>query len=430
VSEGLYERLRRGRGPLESLEQEILGEASEVQSLKERLERLVAVTTARRSPAPVSLEELVPGKRVQNERGEFLLFERDLHVDLFHGDVTLSRFRALPERSVEILDPSLECFDLRRAVFLDTETTGLAGGAGTAAFLVGIGFLDDDHFRIRQYFMRDYSEEPALLHSLAEDLAPFAHLVTFNGKMFDVPLLESRYQLARRSFPLQRALHLDLLHPARRLWKARRDSCRLQALERSLLGVFRSGDVRGEDIPQIYFDYLRSRDARGVAGILEHNHLDVVSLAALAALACQWLEEGRAEDPVDVFSLARVLERAGLHERSLTEYRRALDGGPGPALVPSLLRLGRQAKRDGDNAEAVVLFERAAEQGNWIACRELAVYHEHTTRDLSRAAQFAQQGLRLSASRGDVPARATFDFRRRRDRLERKLRSVGTRDAQ
>src|SRR5204862_186621 len=135
-------------------------------------------------------------------------------------------------------------------------------------------------------------------------------IVTFTGRPLDVPLLESRYRLRRERFPLECAVHLDLLHPARRLWTMRLESCRLQSLEVALLGLRRHGDVPGEEIPQIWFDYLRRRDGRALVKVLEHNRLDVVSLAALSGLACRWVEDGWAEDPRDVYSLARVLERA------------------------------------------------------------------------------------------------------------------------
>ena len=285
--------------------------------------------------------------RVENERGEFFLVETAVHLEVRHGDVPLSRFHAIEPRTVGVLtaEPELDGFDLRRAVFLDTETTGLAGGAGTAAFLIGVGLVDGERFRVRQYFMRDYHEEAALLHALAEELRRFDRLVTFNGKMFDVPLLDARFRLNRGRFPLAEAPHLDLLHPARRLWKARLESCRLQSLEAELMGLRRTGDIPGEEIPQVYFDWVRRRDARMLARVFEHNRQDIVSLAALAVLACQWVEEGRAEDPRDVFSLARVLERARLYERSEAEYRRALELGPGALRGPGAAapRLARQA---------------------------------------------------------------------------------------
>jgi uncharacterized protein YprB with RNaseH-like and TPR domain len=408
-------------------------ERTELLSLKQRLERLVEVTAGReRRPfnLPAPLEELVEGMRVENERGEFFLVESSVHLDVRHGDVPLSRVHATAPASVSVLagEPEMKDFDLGRAVFLDTETTGLAGGAGTAAFLIGVGWFEGERFRVRQYFMRDYHEEAALLHGLAEWLCRFDRMVTFNGKMFDVPLLEARFRLNRGRFPLAEAAHLDLLHPARRLWKARLESCRLQSLEVALLGLRRHADIPGEEIPGVYFDWVRRRDARMLARVFEHNRQDIVSLAALAVLACQWVEEERAEDPRDVFSLARVLERARLYERSEAGYRRMLELDPGPLRGQALLRLAWRAKRAGDTARAACLWAEAGEAGQVEGWRELAMHHEHRTRDLDAALSAVERGLRLVGDPGSANVRSWHQARgleRRRARLLRK-RAVRT----
>jgi uncharacterized protein YprB with RNaseH-like and TPR domain len=436
MSSALGERLRRLRriedtpGPegLARLEARLVGESDEALSLKQRLERLVAAAARRPRGGLIAagrpLEELLHGRRVENARGEFFLVEDDVHLETLHGTVPLTRLRALDTGAVSILtgQPALGAFDLRRAVFLDTETTGLAGGTGTAAFLVGVGWVEGERFRFRQYFMRDYHEEAALLRGLADDLAGCERIVTFNGALFDVPLLETRYRLNRERFPLAQALHFDLLHPARRLWKARLESCRLQSLERALLGVTRRGDVGGEEIPRIYFDFVRRRDGRAMARVLEHNRLDVLSLAALAGLACQWVEGGQAEDPRDVYCLARVLERASLYDRSEEQYRRLLTQAPGPVRTASLLRLAARAKKSGAIQAAVAYWEEAAQSGDWLALRELALHHEHRSRDLPAALSAVEDGLgRLDGEHGPGTRRAVEDFHRRRQRLLAKL---------
>lgn len=429
----LHARLRRLKRAddsvpaLERLEEELLGEVDdEGASLKARLEALVAATASREPrprAAPVPLEELVDGMRRENERGEFFVIDTSVHLEERHGDVPLSRCHTIAPETVSILasEPELADFDLREAVFLDTETTGLAGGAGTAAFLIGAGWMEGDRFRVRQYFMRDYHEEGALLHALEEDLAAFSRIVTYNGRGFDVPLLDTRFRLNRSRFALSEAPHLDLLHPARRLWKERLESCRLQSLEVALLGLRRTGDIPGGDIPQVYFDWVRRRDARLMARVFEHNRQDIVSLAALAVLACQWVEEGRAEDPRDVYSLARVLERARLYERSEAEYRRALDLGAGALRGPALLRLGWRAKRVRDFERAAGLWEEAGEAGEPEGWRELAMHHEHRTRDWDAALRAVERGLRLVADGRDVRSwHISEGFRRREARLKRK----------
>ncbi|HEY5908197.1 MAG TPA: ribonuclease H-like domain-containing protein, partial [Vicinamibacteria bacterium] len=291
-------------------------------------------------------------------------------------------------------------------------------GAGTAAFLIGVGFVEGDRFRVRQYFMRDYHEEPALLLALARDLARFRRIVTFNGKMFDLPLLEARYRLNRQRFPLSAAPHFDLLHPARRLWKARLESCRLQWLEAELIGLRRSADIPGELIPQVYFDWVRRRDARALVKVFRHNRDDIVSLAALSIVACQWVEEHRAEDPRDVLSLARLLERARLFARSETQYRRAASEGRGPLRNAALLGLATRAKRAGDFEEAAGLWAAAAEAGEVLAMHELAVHHEHRTRDLDAALGMVDRALeRLLPREEPRERRLAAGFWRRRTRL-------------
>jgi tetratricopeptide (TPR) repeat protein len=271
--------------------------------------------------------------------------------------------------------------------------------------------------------MRDYNEEAAMLEALSEALAGFEHVVTYNGKMFDLPLLEARFRLNRVRFPLADVLHLDLLHPARRLWKLRLESCRLQSLEGALLGVARRGDIPGEEIPRAYFRYLRSRDPGAVGRIFEHNRVDIVSLAALLTLACQWIEEARAEDARDVYSLARVLERAQRYERSQAEYRRALALDPGPLRAPALMRLAAHARRAGDASQAARLWEEAAREGECTAFRELAVHHERRRRDAAAALRVVDAALAALAGR-ELPCcrRARREFERRRLRLAARLR--------
>jgi uncharacterized protein YprB with RNaseH-like and TPR domain len=407
-------------------------EAEDGLSLRERLQRLVSVAERRerqrvgptRAEPDLRLEEIVEGMRVPNEAGEFFLMENAVHLETFHGEVPLCRFHSIRPETVGVLtaEDELAHFDLGTAAFLDTETTGLAGGAGTAAFLVGVGFVEGEHFKVRQYFMRDYHEEGALLQALAQDLARFPRVVTFNGKMFDLPLLDARFRLNRSRFPLGAVPHFDLLHPARRLWKMRLESCRLQSLEAALLGLTRSGDIPGELIPQVYFDYVRRRDARALKRVFDHNRQDIVSLAALAILACQWVEEGRAEDPRDVVSLAGVLERARLFDRSEAEYRRALDHAEGPLRGLTLLRLAHRAKRRRNFGAAVALWREAADAGEAEAFRELAMHYEHRTRDLEAALCATERGLGLLGDdREPKGRRMALAFERRRRRLRRKL---------
>ena len=316
--------------------------------------------------------------------------------------------------------------DASRLVFLDTETTGLAGGTGTCAFLIGIGKVEGMKFAVRQFFLRDYPEEKALLEALAEALGDCEGIVTFNGKTFDVPLLETRYALARMKTPLAGLVHFDALHPARRLWKLRLESCKLTDLENAILGISREGDVPGSEIPAIYFDYLRTGDARGLQPVFYHNALDVVSLAALTVELARALGEGGAEalgSPLDLFSLSRILGTAGWKEKSIRTCRQALAAGlPQQVESQALKLLAAEFKRQRQRESAVELWLELSRREPPLAVEaleELAIHFEHHLRDLERAVEFTLAALaRLEAQAPSVSDRIRFS--RRLERLQRK----------
>jgi uncharacterized protein YprB with RNaseH-like and TPR domain len=313
--------------------------------------------------AAKSVEECVEGRVERRESGEYFLTEQFLPLgrpygNLRVGDIATSDLRPLnlfvsvghvasrhtpsmksrprprggeggaqaPGEGV----PPLELFkagkflpDPERLVFLDTETTGLAGGTGTCAFLIGLGTVEGTGFAVRQFFLRDYVEEKAALEALAAALAGCEGLVTFNGKAFDVPLLETRYTLSRLPSPFSRLLHLDMLHPARKLWKLRLESCKLTHLERHVLGIEREGDVPGSDIPGIYFDYLRTGDARGLQPVFYHNALDIITLAALAVEMADFIR-GVAEAAGGREQVGRAPARSGKRVASADNGERSL----------------------------------------------------------------------------------------------------------
>ena len=231
------------------------------------------------------VEDVVGGTLESNDAGSFVVIS-ETHP-LPHG---LSQ--AWPgdadRRALTTLsgDPELEDFELERALFVDTETTGLAGGTGTYAFLVGCGWVEDGALRVEQYFMRDHADEPAMMAHLARLIARFDWTVSFNGKSFDLPLLRTRFIMNRRRTALDALGALDLLHVARRLWRYQLPRRDLGTLEREILGVERELDVPSHEIPDIYFRYLRTGDARELVPVVAHNRVDMVSMAALLARAC------------------------------------------------------------------------------------------------------------------------------------------------
>ena len=246
----------------------------------------------------------------------------------------------------------------QRALFLDTETTGLSGGAGTVAFMIGFGYLVGNRFRVEQYMMRAYSDEPMLLAKAAEMLARFDAVVTFNGDNFDLPLLESRFTMNRMR-ELWKALdRLDLMHPARRLWKRRLGSCRLDTLEREILRRGRTGDLPGSEAPKRFFEALKTGDFRPLDEVFEHNRLDVIALSSLlCALGEAYAEPSLLTETADLYSMGRVLERRGEDEVARRCYVAA--ASPKPLSTIAALR-GEKYQAEANRAFSVML-RRAGE---------------------------------------------------------------------
>src|SRR5258706_4413316 len=236
--------------------------------------------------------------------------------------------------------------DPEKWLFLDTETTGLAGGTGTYAFLIGLAWWDAGGLQIEQFLMRDFTEEYSILHELSERAAERPVLVTFNGKSFDWPLLENRFTMTRSIAVPRLASHLDLLHPARALWKLRLGSVRLVELERHVLDAARLGWHREEDvlaalIPQHYFDYLRGGPAEPLAAVVRHNQMDLRGLAALVGKIDALLrsDEGAEAESLDLFGLSRYLQRRGDSRRAHSACTQAIG-----LLLPK--EHDRQARRE------------------------------------------------------------------------------------
>jgi uncharacterized protein YprB with RNaseH-like and TPR domain len=295
--------------------------------------------------------------------------------------------------------------DPSKWLFLDTETTGLAGGTGTYAFLIGLAWWDAGALQVEQLFMRDFAEEYSLLHELAARVAERPVLVTFNGKTFDWPLLDSRFTMTRTISTPRLAAHIDLLHPSRALWKLRLGSVRLVELERHVLDATRLGwrrddDVASSMIPQYYFDYLRGGSADPLVGVLRHNQMDLRGLAALfgkinTLLASQQTDR-EGIDSLDLFGLSRFFERRGDSDRAHVACSQALDLGLPSEFRPRAHRdLAMLAKRRGDHDAAAALWLELVDdpQDGVLACEQLAIHYERRVKNILRAAEFARLGL-------------------------------------
>jgi hypothetical protein len=322
--------------------------------------------------------------------------------------------------------------DPEKWLFLDTETTGLSGGTGTYAFLIGIAWWDSGGLQLEQFMMRDFSEEHSVLLELAARISERPVLVTFNGKTFDWPLLESRYLMTRCIRVPQLRAHLDLLHPARAVWKLRLGSVKLVELERHVLDAVRLGwdrqdDVPSSMIPQFYFDYLRGRSPLPLAGVVRHNAMDLRGMAALygklnSLLSCQHDEDTEA---LDLFGLSRYLHRRGERGKAESTCVAARDRGlPLPFDSHARTDLARMAKRRGEHAAAAKIWEELLEDTDCCvaACEELSSYHERKTRLFAEALRYARLGLK-QFSRESVPqfGISTLSDRRRMERLAKRI---------
>jgi uncharacterized protein YprB with RNaseH-like and TPR domain len=387
-------------------------------------------------PAPADMEgiaETLGGDWVESRGQRYLLVDRTFGPGHRHGRVAM--MDAMPPW------PRLSLLgggDASRLLFVDLETTGLAGGAGTYAFLIGCGWFDGPVFRVRQFFLSAFGAEAALLDGVAEVAERATGLVTFNGKSFDLPLIETRFSYHRMETPFARLPHVDMLNPARRLWRANDDeagpvgSCRLGVLEEALCGVAREGDVPGFEIPSRYFHYVRSGDARPLGAVLEHNRLDLVSLALLTARASQLLEEGpgSARSGREALGLGRLYERGEMFDAAREAFARAIELPADVVTHAEALRSHAVlCRRQRLFAEAAVSWQRLLALRNCPArlVREateaLAVHHEHRLRDPRSARTFALQSLRLQATLARQNA-----VQHRLNRLDRKLQYAAERD--
>ncbi len=318
-------------------------------------------------------------------------------------------------------------FDVRRCLFLDTETTGLSGGAGTVAFLVGVGYAEGEDFVVEQFMLREYADEPELIERLAARMANFDCVCTFNGRSFDMPLLETRFTMCRMRDRWRALDNLDLLYPARRAWKLRLGSCRLSRIETEILGLPRENDLPGSEVPARFFQFMKTGDEALLEDIVEHNRQDIATLATLLVRLCAVNDHPEAlTDQRDQFSMGKALERQGELRPARELYH--LSAMPRPAGTLAALtgeriagqanwRLYQLCRRSGDwqGARAVLEQMLTRRQMPGSACVELSKLYEHRLRDCRMALEYA--GRSADYPDGEPPE----DLERRVARLRRKL---------
>jgi uncharacterized protein len=315
---------------------------------------------------------------------------------------------------------------LRRPLFLDTETTGLSGGTGTVAFLVGLAWHEPEGLALVQYFLCDFDQEDALLWAVGQCVREAGVLVSYNGRTFDWPLLQTRLLMRRAEWPSPP--HLDLLTLARRIFKPRLPDCALQTVEQAVLDLHRADDLPGTLIPGRYFAWLRNGDPRGLDPVFIHNRQDVLSMALLLPRFEAVLRGSDDLHPLDRFGRARFLEARGFRDEAVHEYRR-LWGQPPPGKAPPItrgavgLRLARLLRRQGRWEEARTVLEECwrTQLYPYPVAIELAKLLEHQARELDAARRIVSDALRLLAVAVVPNAQWQGDLERRQRRLDRRL---------
>lgn len=403
------------------------------------------------------LDALVTGQEIENEGGRCWLVTERYPLETVRGRHPLHALLSTTPGSIAPLYPKAGLdsdFDFRRVAFIDTETSGLGGGAGVYAFMVGVGVFEGSgnipipdpqspvSFTVYQFFMRDPGEETALLTALAELLRERSGLVTFNGRTFDAPLLRGRYQMNRRFLPVgvglpgllaEDAAHFDLLHPARRLWKRRLSSCSLSNLEAQVLGLHRTeDDVPGSLIPWLYTQFLQTGNAGPMAGVFYHNREDIVSMVSLAELLCRHfadpLPSAQAGElhPLDLASVGRVHAELGWLESAEAAFFHALNELDDRDALPDVFDgLGWLLKRQARWDEAAALWQR------WLSTVpgpdprpyiELAKYCEWQGNDLEQAQMWTAWALhnQQSAPVRQRSPQAIGELQHRLARIQRK----------
>jgi len=343
------------------------------------------------------IEDVLPGEEFSTDFGSTFIFHKDYPPAYQHGIVPFDKnipFKELVNCSNLDISPLPP---ISKIAFLDTETSGLSGGTGTIVFLVGIGAFSDTGFRMTQIFLRSPAEEKSFLSALEHIIAPYELMITYNGKSFDVPLLNTRYLLNYFPSPFGSIKHLDLLHLSRKVWKIRLSSRSLSALESDILLFKRtSEEIPGWMVPQIYFDYLRDGDAHPLAGVFYHNAEDILSLTALFHHLSDMVRApcDRIENNLDLISIAGILEKKGDFDQAILLYKEAIIRG-----IPQyfthwvLFRLASIYKRILDWDTACKFWTQAAEEGHLDSCLELAKYFEHQSQNIPQAIGWCQKAI-------------------------------------
>ena len=368
------------------------------------------------------VEEVIEGHLKETPYGCTFIVESRFPIKHHQGLISIDINSPLDIVAEYVGDQRISQIKIDEFIFFDTETSGLSGGTGTFAFLIGAGRFEEDCFHLIQYFLRDPIEEAAQLHALSEFVGSKQGIVTFNGKTFDVPLLNSRYTINSDLSPFKTLAHIDLLPLARSLWRDRLPSRKLTELERHILGFQRTReDVPGWMVPSLYFDYIKNGDARPIKSVFYHNAMDIISMVALLNYITIMLSnpvDNSVREGIDLVALGRIFQNIGHFDTAADLYAYALERNLPPLILrKALFYWSYMEKRRENLSTAIKLWEQAAAEKEIFAHIELAKYYEHRTKDYLQAVFWTQAALKLVNSK----TFSRFDKQQFRPEIEHRL---------
>jgi hypothetical protein len=405
---------------------------SEELSVKDKLQRLISLNREQKpsKPAKPSQPPVEPQKREP-----LLLFENAYPLETSYGKITLSSGLQIKGDVLTWLsrDSAFENLDLSNALFIDLETTGLSGGTGVIPFLIGLGYYRDDRFHVTQFFLGELAEEERMIQEFGQFLSQmnFQSIITFNGKGFDMPLLETRFILHRQPFSLSELPHLDFLYSARSLWRHKHESCRLYHLAREVVQADRAEDIPAAEVPGRFFQYLQTGNFEVIEPVLYHNQEDILSLLGVVIVGSIIFSEAGEEefaDAMDLYGAGKVMENVGEVEKSVDFFKRALEGKLSEEIsLQARRKLSTYFKKGEDWERAVSLWKEMtasnrASLNQLYSFRELAMYFEHKMKKFEEALKVAEEGLVLSIGFSPFYEK---DFAHRLERLKRKIKGAG-----
>ena len=401
-------------------------------STKEKLERLISLSREMKQETPrTPAFEPLPREPLQ-------FIENAYSLDSRYGKIKISSGLGISGDILSCLsqEDAFRDLDLSTALFVDLETTGLSGGTGVVPFNIGMGFYRDDKFHVAQYFLGEMAEEERMIQELGEFFRDmnFQSVVTYNGKGFDLPLLETRFILYRQPFILSDLPHLDFLYAARRLWSHKYESCRLYHLALEVVQADRSEDIPSAEIPWRYFQYIQTGNFELIEPILYHNQEDILSLLGVVIIGAHIFSEDPdlcMGDAMDFYGAGKIMANIGNVERSLQFFQRALDGSLSDEVsLEAKRRLSSHFKRNEEWEKAVPIWEemtssRVVTPAQLFSFRELAMYLEHKLKKYGEAKKIAEEGFVLSTG---VSSYYERDFSYRLERLRRKIKQLTKKD--